>query len=211
MAGENTTTQIKLRSACNQCHFSKVRCSGEKTGCSRCLNLGYTCVYVESRVGKVQGNRARRQEPAPSEASSIASQNTNTSTVEITTSASSSISLPSTAATSPAVIEPSFPGLALDEYIVSSTEAGVTEESLHHLNDTSKSDECSLQWGFEDLPSCRIRARRQSCMAAIGTSQDYLAADIPVLRFNTLKILLLASRLMQIHFMPTDAAQSSAW
>lgn len=104
-------------------------------------------------MGKVQGNRARRQEPAPSEASSIASQNTNTSTVEITTSASSSISLPSTAATSPAVIEPSFPGLALDEYIVSSTEAGVTEESLHHLNDTSKSDECSLQWGFEDLPS----------------------------------------------------------
>lgn len=100
-------------------------------------------------MGKVQGNRARRQDPAPSEASSIASQNT--STVELTASTSSP-SHPWTAATSPAVIEPGFPGLALDEYIVS-TEAGVAEEALHHLSDTSKPDECSLQWGFEDLPS----------------------------------------------------------
>ncbi|KAL5364123.1 hypothetical protein BJX96DRAFT_156797 [Aspergillus floccosus] len=39
----------------------QVRCSGERTGCARCLSLGYSCVYSESRVGKVQGNRARRR------------------------------------------------------------------------------------------------------------------------------------------------------
>ncbi|UKZ45831.1 hypothetical protein TrVGV298_000024 [Trichoderma virens] len=58
--GGKPTAPIKLRAACNQCHLSKVRCSGEKTGCARCSSLGYSCVYSESRVGKVQGNRARR-------------------------------------------------------------------------------------------------------------------------------------------------------
>ncbi|KAF3396083.1 hypothetical protein F1880_007225 [Penicillium rolfsii] len=151
MAGETTTPQIKLRSACNQCHFSKVRCSGEKTGCSRCLNLGYTCVYVESRVGKVQGNRARRQDPAPSEASSSSIASQTTSTVELTASTSSPFHS-STAATSPPVIEPGFPGLALDEFIMS-PEARGPEEALPHLSDPAKPDECSLQWDFEDLPS----------------------------------------------------------
>jgi hypothetical protein len=35
----------------------QVKCSGEKTGCNRCISLSTSCVYVESRVGKVQGVR----------------------------------------------------------------------------------------------------------------------------------------------------------
>lgn len=105
-------------------------------------------------MGKVQGNRARRQDPAPSEASnsSVASQNASTADLPASTSSPSHTS---TAATSPPVIEPSFPGLALDEYIMS-TETTGPEEALLHL-DTSQPDECSLQWDFEDLPSIGSR------------------------------------------------------
>ncbi|KAF2671451.1 hypothetical protein BT63DRAFT_217410 [Microthyrium microscopicum] len=52
---------VKLRAACNSCHASKVRCSGEKSGCARCRTLGLECVYVESRVGKVKRRRANIQ------------------------------------------------------------------------------------------------------------------------------------------------------
>lgn len=39
----------------------QVRCSGEQTGCNRCQSLRCECIYEESRVGKVQGNRGRRR------------------------------------------------------------------------------------------------------------------------------------------------------
>ncbi|DAA72991.1 TPA_exp: Uncharacterized protein A8136_4916 [Trichophyton benhamiae CBS 112371] len=55
---------VRWRSACNQCHAAKVRCSGERTGCTRCSNLQYECVYAVSRVGKVPGIRARANKPS---------------------------------------------------------------------------------------------------------------------------------------------------
>ncbi|KAF2973010.1 hypothetical protein GQX73_g497 [Xylaria multiplex] len=39
-----------------------VKCSGEKTGCARCRNIGADCVFQESRVGKVPGIRAKRKQ-----------------------------------------------------------------------------------------------------------------------------------------------------
>ncbi|KAI1322266.1 hypothetical protein F5Y16DRAFT_387071 [Xylariaceae sp. FL0255] len=54
------STVIKLRSACQQCCTAKVKCSGEKSGCERCRASGAACVYLESRVGKVPGIRARK-------------------------------------------------------------------------------------------------------------------------------------------------------
>ena len=81
-ADAQRSTSIKLRAACNQCHDSKVgftpsatrrgweheltrnvqvRCSGERLGCKRCQTLGCECIYEESRVGKVQGNRGRKR------------------------------------------------------------------------------------------------------------------------------------------------------
>lgn len=49
----------KLRHACNECHASKVKCSGERTGCRRCTENGQTCTYSVSMVGKVQSHRRR--------------------------------------------------------------------------------------------------------------------------------------------------------
>lgn len=37
----------------------QVRCSGEKTGCRRCQELGYDCIYVESMVGRTRGRQGR--------------------------------------------------------------------------------------------------------------------------------------------------------
>ncbi|KAI1824919.1 hypothetical protein F4861DRAFT_224876 [Xylaria intraflava] len=54
----------KLRSACNQCNAAKVKCSGERDGCARCKALQTSCLYVESRVGKVQGPRLRQRKQA---------------------------------------------------------------------------------------------------------------------------------------------------
>ncbi|KAI1823898.1 hypothetical protein F4861DRAFT_531267 [Xylaria intraflava] len=61
-AGESRSRPGKLRSACNQCCAAKVKCSGEKTGCVRCRNVGADCVFQESRVGKVPGIRAKRRQ-----------------------------------------------------------------------------------------------------------------------------------------------------
>lgn len=58
---DQRSSRVKLRAACNQCHDSKIRCSGERFGCNRCQTLGCECIYEESRVGKVQGNRGRRR------------------------------------------------------------------------------------------------------------------------------------------------------
>ncbi|KAK2836990.1 hypothetical protein FQN49_006516 [Arthroderma sp. PD_2] len=60
---DSSSKPVRWRSACNQCHSAKVRCSGERTGCSRCSNLQYECVYAVSRVGKVPGIRARGNKP----------------------------------------------------------------------------------------------------------------------------------------------------
>ncbi|KAI1778798.1 hypothetical protein F4818DRAFT_402493 [Hypoxylon cercidicola] len=51
----------RLRSACNQCNAAKVKCTGEREGCSRCKTLHTECIYTESRVGKVQGLRSKRK------------------------------------------------------------------------------------------------------------------------------------------------------
>ncbi|KAH8722613.1 hypothetical protein GQ44DRAFT_354941 [Phaeosphaeriaceae sp. PMI808] len=53
---------MKLRAACNSCCAAKVKCSGQKTGCERCCSIGSPCVYLESRVGKVPGVRAKRKQ-----------------------------------------------------------------------------------------------------------------------------------------------------
>ncbi|KAL4907583.1 hypothetical protein BDW74DRAFT_176334 [Aspergillus multicolor] len=64
----------KLRSACNECHAAKVRCSGEKTGCQRCSNLRLKCAFSISRIGKVPGKRSKANRgPATVSTSSSAS------------------------------------------------------------------------------------------------------------------------------------------
>ena len=37
-----------------------MKCTGERTGCERCTSAGLACIYAESRVGKVPGNRAKK-------------------------------------------------------------------------------------------------------------------------------------------------------
>ncbi|KAL5338591.1 hypothetical protein BJX70DRAFT_398537 [Aspergillus crustosus] len=55
----NSKRPPKLRSACNECHSAKVRCSGEKSGCQRCSNLRLKCAFSISRIGKVPGKRSK--------------------------------------------------------------------------------------------------------------------------------------------------------
>ncbi|KAF2264628.1 hypothetical protein CC78DRAFT_580144 [Lojkania enalia] len=59
--GSKRTRPIKFRAACTQCNGAKVKCSGERTGCERCRDLDLQCIYMESRVGKVPGVRARKK------------------------------------------------------------------------------------------------------------------------------------------------------
>ncbi|KAI0886472.1 uncharacterized protein GGS22DRAFT_114006 [Annulohypoxylon maeteangense] len=51
----------RLRAACNQCYVAKVKCTGEREGCTRCKTLRAECIYAESRVGKVPGIRAKNK------------------------------------------------------------------------------------------------------------------------------------------------------
>ncbi|KAJ4153662.1 hypothetical protein LMH87_010142 [Akanthomyces muscarius] len=62
-------TPRRLRSACNQCHASKVKCSGEKTGCQRCESLGYKCHFEISMVGR-HSHKRRRRKTTPTDSTS---------------------------------------------------------------------------------------------------------------------------------------------
>ncbi|KIW27969.1 uncharacterized protein PV07_07662 [Cladophialophora immunda] len=59
-ASKTEPKPIKLRAACNHCFSAKVRCDGNKEGCRRCSEKRLSCVYSESRVGKVVGKRRKR-------------------------------------------------------------------------------------------------------------------------------------------------------
>ncbi|RSL62650.1 hypothetical protein CEP54_005611 [Fusarium duplospermum] len=51
----------RMRSACTACHAAKVRCTGEKTGCKRCLQSDMTCTYEVSLVGRMTKKRRRQK------------------------------------------------------------------------------------------------------------------------------------------------------
>ncbi|KAI1612468.1 hypothetical protein EDD36DRAFT_418636 [Exophiala viscosa] len=57
---KTTTKPIKLRAACNHCFSAKIRCNGNREGCRRCSEKRLSCIYSESRVGKVVGKRRKR-------------------------------------------------------------------------------------------------------------------------------------------------------
>ncbi|CAI6288261.1 unnamed protein product [Periconia digitata] len=67
MARSNTNALSKLRSACDHCHYSKVRCTGEQSGCRRCKHGRRKCHYSASNVGKTPGNRVHKQMSTTSE------------------------------------------------------------------------------------------------------------------------------------------------
>ncbi|KIW11329.1 hypothetical protein PV08_10629 [Exophiala spinifera] len=69
---KNAPKPIKLRAACNQCFSAKVRCDGNKQGCRRCCEKRLSCIYSESRVGKVVGKRRKR--PLPDQSANVGSQ-----------------------------------------------------------------------------------------------------------------------------------------
>ncbi|KAL4887669.1 hypothetical protein BJY04DRAFT_212697 [Aspergillus karnatakaensis] len=77
----NSKRPPKLRSACNECHAAKVRCTGEKTGCQRCSNLRLKCAFSISRIGKVPGKRSK--------ANRVAAGTTVASSAPVSTSSSS--------------------------------------------------------------------------------------------------------------------------
>src|SRR4051812_42752017 len=59
----------KLRTSCDSCHLSKVKCSKSRPLCSRCLICGTDCTYSPSaRVGrksKLEVNASRKEETPP--------------------------------------------------------------------------------------------------------------------------------------------------
>jgi hypothetical protein len=42
---------VKLRNSCHTCAFSKLKCSGEKPACARCVKRGIDCEYVAAKRG----------------------------------------------------------------------------------------------------------------------------------------------------------------
>ncbi|KAF4636135.1 hypothetical protein G7Y89_g1954 [Cudoniella acicularis] len=69
-SGVSGSKPVKLRAACNQCSSVKMKCTGERTGCQRCVNISVQCIYAESRVGKVPGVRAKRRYQSNTEGNS---------------------------------------------------------------------------------------------------------------------------------------------
>jgi hypothetical protein len=63
MSGEaSTLSQEKLRSTCNLCALSKVRCNKRKPTCQRCETHDFECVYGRSRQrGKPRSSQQHLQ------------------------------------------------------------------------------------------------------------------------------------------------------
>ncbi|KAI1660479.1 hypothetical protein F4813DRAFT_350074 [Daldinia decipiens] len=59
--GVSPSTDRKKRLACDNCHLSKVRCTGELSGCQRCERGNKTCHYSQSNMGRTSADRASRR------------------------------------------------------------------------------------------------------------------------------------------------------
>ena len=63
----SAVSQEKLRSTCNQCTLSKVRCNKRKPTCQRCQTHNFRCVYDRSRrQGKPRSSQQQRSLDGPS-------------------------------------------------------------------------------------------------------------------------------------------------
>ncbi|TEY23433.1 hypothetical protein BOTCAL_1482g00010 [Botryotinia calthae] len=58
------TSVRRKRIACDNCHFSKVRCTGETTGCQRCERVRKMCHYSESNMGRLPAGVGKRRKPS---------------------------------------------------------------------------------------------------------------------------------------------------
>ncbi|KAJ5131756.1 hypothetical protein N7448_005914 [Penicillium atrosanguineum] len=69
LLNENLLASIngpKRHAACDECRKRKLKCSGELTGCTRCLKQSITCHYsVQKQMGRPPKKRAREDEDAP--------------------------------------------------------------------------------------------------------------------------------------------------
>ncbi|KAK4108604.1 hypothetical protein N656DRAFT_832267 [Canariomyces notabilis] len=63
------TARPVVQQACNSCRAKKLRCTGEKTGCSRCKTLSRPCVYAQP-AGKGSGRKKNKTDGKESKNSS---------------------------------------------------------------------------------------------------------------------------------------------
>jgi hypothetical protein len=47
----SSTSQVKMRTSCHYCAFSKLKCSGDRPTCARCAKRGSPCVYMAAKRG----------------------------------------------------------------------------------------------------------------------------------------------------------------
>ncbi|PYI01733.1 hypothetical protein BO78DRAFT_353113 [Aspergillus sclerotiicarbonarius CBS 121057] len=58
---------VKRHAACDECRNRKLKCSGEPTGCTRCLKQGLLCHYsVQKQMGRPPKKRMREDDHLPS-------------------------------------------------------------------------------------------------------------------------------------------------
>ncbi|KAL1982742.1 hypothetical protein VTN96DRAFT_924 [Rasamsonia emersonii] len=58
--GASSSSSRKLRSACDSCHHTKVKCSGGRP-CEKCRKMGFDCVYSASnRIGRPKNTRNKK-------------------------------------------------------------------------------------------------------------------------------------------------------
>ncbi|CAI7583535.1 unnamed protein product [Penicillium discolor] len=58
-------------------HAMSVKCSGEKTGCKRCLSAGHVCQFEVSMVGRCSKGPRRRKAPTNKEITDVTSRDSN--------------------------------------------------------------------------------------------------------------------------------------
>ncbi|KAI1380492.1 hypothetical protein F4677DRAFT_261391 [Hypoxylon crocopeplum] len=88
LQSSNRPTAGKLRTSCDRCQDTKVRCDQEKPECQRCAKKGLQCIYsptkrfgrprkddVAARRTGLEGQRARSLHPQRRQLSSDASVN----------------------------------------------------------------------------------------------------------------------------------------
>ncbi|KAI1468201.1 uncharacterized protein F4812DRAFT_358266 [Daldinia caldariorum] len=130
----------KRRLACDNCHISKVRCTGELSGCQRCERGNKTCHYSQSNMGRTPGDRAnrRRKSSVPKSMSSYINSPISSHQQQQQHDWNSSTSLSSGLGDSEQQIEQNEP-----QFTTSSVEGNY---SVHHQN-RSASDSMSISHG----------------------------------------------------------------
>ncbi|KAI8623284.1 hypothetical protein F5Y19DRAFT_493132 [Xylariaceae sp. FL1651] len=155
------TARPILQQACNSCRIKKLRCTGVKSGCSRCQKLSQQCIYAQNNPRGSARNRKNKEQASKSDENAQSSSLPTSTSSVLSTSATTTEEIPTSPHTELFTFASTAPS---SESHLSSVQLGC------NATDTVLFDMDKIPYGSHDYFSLEGAAAMQ--MTGLTTSQN---------------------------------------